>query len=96
MLEFREVIVQFWMTPVSIANKAMILHVKLSHLPKVLRRWHKQWAVEATQEVTQANALMLQLDQLQDERQLTTQECQVRREAKNKILALAAVRRIRI
>jgi hypothetical protein len=39
---------------------------------------------------------VLRLDQIQDERQLTEEECHLRTEAKNKILALAAVRRIRL
>jgi hypothetical protein len=43
-----------------------------------------------------AQQLVLQLDQFQDERQLTAEEYQLRMDAKNKILAVAAVRKIRL
>jgi hypothetical protein len=44
----------------------------------------------------EAQQLVVQLDQLQGERQLTVGEFQLRKEAKNKILSLAAVRKIRL
>jgi hypothetical protein len=96
MPEFKEIVAQSWAAPVSTANKARLLHIELSRLAKVLKRWHKHKTAEARRQTTQAQELVLQLDGLQDERQLTTQEFQAHKEAKNKILALAVVRKIRI
>jgi hypothetical protein len=39
---------------------------------------------------------VLKLDQVQDQRDLTVEECQTRKEAKSKIIGIAAVRKIRI
>jgi hypothetical protein len=50
----------------------------------------------ARREATEAQELIMRLDQLQDVRQLTSQEHLAHKEAKNKTLALAAVRTIRI
>jgi hypothetical protein len=94
--DFKEVVLQSWLKPVSSGNKARTLHIKLSRLAKALKMWHKQRMIIQKQESTAAQQLVLRLDQFQDVRQLTEEECRLRTEAKNKILAIAVVRRIRL
>jgi hypothetical protein len=96
MPEFREVVAQSWVKPVSTANKARTLHIKLARLANMLKRWHKQKMVDSKWEYTEVQELVLRLDQLQDERDLTATEFQSRKEAKNKMLDIAAVNKIRI
>jgi hypothetical protein len=52
--------------------------------------------VDSKREYIEAQELVLRLDQLQDQRDLTAAEFQSRKEAKNKILGIAAVNKIRI
>jgi hypothetical protein len=54
MPEFKEVVAQTWVKPVSTANKARALHIKLACLAKVLKRWHKQKMVDSKKEYTEA------------------------------------------
>jgi hypothetical protein len=94
--EFKEMVTDSSSMPVSTSNKARALHIKLARLAKTLKRWHKQRVAENRRESNQAQQLVLRIDQLQDERQLTDSEFQLKKEAKNRILALAAVKRIRL
>jgi hypothetical protein len=96
MPDFREQVVQSWSKPVSNPNKARVLHIKLARLAKALKKWHKQKIKDAKREAIQAHQLVLSLEQTQDERQLTTQEQSLHKEAKNRILGMAAINRIRI
>jgi hypothetical protein len=96
MPDFKEVVAQSWVQPVSTGNKVHTLHVKLARLAKALKRWHKQKMVDNKKEYTEVHELVLRLDQVQDQRDLAEAEFQSRKEAKSKILGLAAVRKIRI
>jgi hypothetical protein len=96
MPEFREFVIQSCSKPVSNANKARVLHIKLARLAKSLKRWHKQRMQEAKRENLQAQQLALSLEQAQDERHLKDQEHNLLKEAKSRILGLAAINRIRI
>jgi hypothetical protein len=80
----------------SATNKARTLHIKLTRLAKAPKKWHKEKVVANRRGSEQAQQLVLQMDQIQDERQLTESEFQHRKEAKNRILALAAVKKIRL
>jgi hypothetical protein len=95
MPKFKDIVGQSWAKPVSTTNKACTLHIKLARLAKVLKRWHKQKMVD-NKESTVTQELVLRLDQLQDQRALTPAEYQLRKKAKNKILGLAAVNKVRI
>jgi hypothetical protein len=53
-------------------------------LAKVLKRWHRKKMSGARREATEAQELIMRLDQLQDVRQLTSQEHLAHKEAKNK------------
>jgi hypothetical protein len=66
MPSFHELVQNSWAQPVTAANKAMILHIKLVRLAKLLRRWHKQRMQQMRQEVDEAQHKALQLDQTQD------------------------------
>lgn len=62
----------------------------------MLRTWGRQRVQELKQQVLIAEQIVLQLDQEQEQRPLTEDELSLRRLAKNRILALAALRRIKI
>jgi hypothetical protein len=94
--DFKDIVSHSWQKPVASGNKARALHIKLSRLAKELKKWSKQKTAEKKKETLAAQQLVLQLDQAQDECQLTGEEMRVRKEAKNKILAFAAVRKIRL
>jgi hypothetical protein len=94
--DFKEIVALSWAAPVAATNKARLLHIKLSRLAKALKKWHRTKMAQARREVTEAQEQIMRLDQEQDVRQLTTQEHQAHKEAKNKTLALVAVRKIRI
>jgi hypothetical protein len=79
--------------PLSATNKARALHIKLARLAKAPKKWHKEKVVANRRGSEQAQQLVLQMDQIQDERQLTESEFQHRKEAKNRILALAVVKK---
>jgi hypothetical protein len=66
MPSFHELVQNSWAQPVTTANKAMILHIKLVRLAKSLRRWHKQRMQQMQQEADEAQHKALQLDQTQD------------------------------
>jgi hypothetical protein len=93
---FMELLQQSWEHPMSSLNKARALHIKLAPLAKALQKWSKAHLAKLRQESTDASQLVLQLDQQQGTRQLTDMEMQQRRTAKNKILGLPAVRKIRL
>jgi hypothetical protein len=94
--EFREVVAQSWDLSVPSANKARVLHIKLARLAKSLKRWNKQRIRASRQESLEAEQLVLRMDQLQEARPLTETELQLHEEAKNKILGMAAMRKIRL
>jgi hypothetical protein len=96
MTEFKELVAQSWMAPVHSMNKARVLHIKLARLAKSLKQWNKQRILIARQEERDTQELVLHLDQLQEQRQLTEAELQTHKTAKNKILGYASVRKIRL
>jgi hypothetical protein len=71
MPEFKEIVAQSWVRPVSASNKVRALHIKLSRLAKALKKWHRQRMAESRREEKQAQELVLRLDQTQDQLQLT-------------------------
>jgi hypothetical protein len=92
MPEFKEIVSQSWVQPAAGANKARTVHIKLARLAKTLKCWHWQKMLDNTKEYTEAQWLVLRLDQLQDQRELMTAKFQSRKEAKDKILGIAAVK----
>lgn len=85
-----------WDRPVHSNNKARVLHIKLARLAKALRIWSAQRVEDLKSQVQLAERIVLHLEQIQDQRQLTEAELALRRLAKNRILALAVLRRIKI
>jgi hypothetical protein len=96
MPEFKQIVQESWAHQVQSNNKMRALHIKLARLGKNLRAWSKKKIKEIRREADEAQALILQPDQEQDNRVLDTAETIERRTAKDKILALAAVRKLRI
>jgi hypothetical protein len=72
------------------------LHIKLARLTKAFKKLKKDKIAENKRAKEEAQQAVLQLDQAQDERQLIEEEIQTRKAAKNRILALAAVQKIRL
>jgi hypothetical protein len=68
MPEFKDLVAQSWMAPVHPMNKARVLHIKLARLAKSLKQWNKQRMLIAGQEERESQDLILQLDQLQEQR----------------------------
>jgi hypothetical protein len=96
MLDFKELVAQSWEVPVSSTNKARVLHIKLARLAKALKRWNMQRIIASKQESVEAQQLVLQMDELEEERPLTKAETQTHKAAKNKILEIAAMQKIRL
>jgi hypothetical protein len=71
------------------------LHIKLARLTKALKKLNKDKIAE-NKRAKEAQQAVLPLDQAQDERQLIEEEIQTRKAVKNRILALAAVQKIRL
>lgn len=85
-----------WERPVLSNNKAHVLHIKLARLAKALRRWSKQRIEQLKEQVQLAERVVLHLDHIQDQRQLTVDELSLRRLAKDRILGLAYLRKQKI
>jgi hypothetical protein len=72
------------------------LHIKLARLGKRLRRWSRQKLKKIHRESDEVEALVLRLDQEQDMRPLDDVEVRGRRLAKDKILAMASIQKIKL
>jgi hypothetical protein len=96
MPDFRDVVQIFWTRTVGPANKAWILHIKLARLAKTLKQWHRARMKLMRKESEEAQTLVLQLDREEEHRQLEEVEIQSRRRAKDIILALVGVRKLRL
>jgi hypothetical protein len=95
MPELTDIIEQSWSAPVASSNKARVLHVKLASLARQLKRWNRLRQTEM-REYQEAQNLILRLDQEQEQRQLTEGEIALHKEAKNKILGMAAVKKVKL
>lgn len=80
---FLDLVKATWDQPVYSSNKARLLHIKLARLGKQLRAWSKHRVEELKQQAELAERIVMQLDQIQDQRQLTEDELFLRRLAKN-------------
>jgi hypothetical protein len=94
--DFKDIVKQSWAMPVAGNNKARIMYIKLSRLAKALKQWHRKKMADIRKETLLAQQQVLQLDKIQDERQLTEAEFFQRKEAKHRIVATAGVRKIRL
>jgi hypothetical protein len=88
---FRATVQQTWAILMHSANRARVLLIKLARLAKALKRWSRAQLASLRQQSMEASQTVLQLDQIQEARQLTTNEFEERQASKNKILGLAAV-----
>jgi hypothetical protein len=93
--EFRDVVGHSWLQPIAADNKARALHIKLARLAKALKKWNKEKIADNKKTQEEAQQL-LQLEQIQDERSLTEEDIQTRKATKNKILGIAAIKKIRL
>lgn len=93
---FLEVVKESWERPAVSHNKARTLHIKLSRLAKALKAWGHSWVDELKQQAALAEQSELQLDQLQEQRQLSQDEISLRKLAKDRILGMAVLRRVKI
>jgi hypothetical protein len=94
--EFQQIVLNSWAQPVQSYNMARVLHIKLARLAKRLKQWHRERLAVLRQEARAAQEVVLQMDRLHDQRPLTEDENCQRKESKNKIMGLAAMRKIRI
>jgi hypothetical protein len=85
-----------WVAPVAARNKIRLPHIKLSRLAKELKKWNKGRLMEMKAMADQAQQLVLQLDHLQEQRQLTDGELLQRRATKDKIFGMAVVEKIKL
>ena len=84
-----------WAKEVRSGDPIRVLHTKLSRTAKALKAWNKQrtrWTVFV---LALANDVIFSLDLAQEERELSTEERQLRARLKAKLLGLAAVDRAR-
>lgn len=95
-LGFLEVVKESWERPALSHNKARTLHIKLSRFAKALKAWGHSWVDELKQQAALAEQSELQLDQLQEQRQLSQDEISLRKLAKDRILGMAVLRRVKI
>jgi hypothetical protein len=93
---FKELVQHTCNQEVKSTNKAGAFHIKVARRAKALKKWNKERIQLLRRESKEAQELILKLDQEQDIRPLTTAEIQDRKAAKNRILGLAAVRKIQI
>jgi hypothetical protein len=94
--EFRQLVADSWAESVQTGNKAHALRIKLVRLTKSLKRWNRQRTEEMKQEALTVQQQILQLDQLQDQRLLSDEEQRKRRDARNRLIGLAAVHKIKM
>jgi hypothetical protein len=72
--EFRDVVGHSWRQPIAADNKARALHIKLARLAKALKKWNKDKIADNKKAQEEAQRIVLQLDQIQDEHSLTEEE----------------------
>jgi hypothetical protein len=93
---FMEVVQQSWEKQVHSGDKVRALHIKLSRLEKVLKRWSKQYVMKLKLKAEIATEVVALLDHAQDHRLLSAAEITLRKTAKARILGFTALRRIKI
>ncbi|WVZ92280.1 hypothetical protein U9M48_038358 [Paspalum notatum var. saurae] len=93
---FLEVVQQSWSKPIVSRDPVRALHIKLARLGKALKAWNNRRVCEMKNAALVAQEVISFLDQAQENRQLTETELALRRMAKQRILGLAALRKIKI
>lgn len=91
---FLEQVKESWDRPAPSNSKARTLHIKLSRLAKALKTWGRRCMDELKQQADLAERVVLQLDRVQEQRQLSNDELSLRKMAKDRITGLA--RRVKI
>lgn len=92
---FFEVVKEAWDRSAAGNNPMMILHNKLLNTAKALRSWSKILFGNARMQLHIVNEIILRLDEAQESRPLTTEEADLLRDLKVRVLGLAAVERSR-
>ncbi|CAM0954217.1 unnamed protein product [Alopecurus aequalis] len=92
---FLEVVTRAWSKPVAGSDHVQALHIKLSRVSRVLRAWNKEHSKKSRLLSALANDIIFQFDKAQEERSLSAEEVQLRRDLKARLLGLAAVERAR-
>jgi len=94
-LGYQEVVQQAWEGEVVPTNPFLRLHIKLQRTGSRLRQWSRAKIGNVRLLLCAAKQLIGILDVVQEFRQLTTQELQLKRDLKARYLGLAAVEKIR-
>lgn len=90
---FREVVESAWGAE-AISNNAMwVLHIKLAHTGKALRKWNRGIKKKRTLVVDLANDIIFRLDVAQEDHDLSAEERELRRLHKARLLNFAAIER---
>lgn len=92
---YKETMQQVWAQMVADRSPMMILNNKLTNVVKALRSWSQSLFGDAKMQLNMTNEIILQLDMAQEERQLSVDEVQLRKDLKMRVLGLAAVERAR-
>lgn len=92
---YHEVVKNAWEQPVSIHNPFLRLHIKLSRTSKALKQWAKKKIGNNRLLTLAARQLIGILNVVQEHRQLSQAEIQLRRDLKLRFLGLAAVEKVR-
>lgn len=89
------VVEEAWRLPVMGRSPLMLLHNKLLNTAKALTKWSCETFGNARLQLHMVQEIILRLDIAQEERSLTQDELELRRDLKIRVLGLAAVERAR-
>ena len=92
---FSEVVSQAWSKQLHTNDCIQKLHIKLTRTAKALKKWSKNLIKERRFCSAVASEVILQLDLAMENRSLTQQELDLRALLKGRLLALAAIQKIR-
>jgi exonuclease III len=91
---FHQIVQEAWSKPQT-GSAHSVLNKKLTETARALRRWSKPLFSNARLQLHMANEVIFRLDTAQEDRQLSEDELQLRRDLKIRILGLAALERSR-
>ena len=92
---YHEVVKHAWEQPLNVHNPFLRLHIKLSRTDKALKQWAKKKIGNNRLLMIAARQLIGILDVVQEHRQLSQAELQLRRDLKLRFLGMSALEKLR-
>lgn len=92
---YSDIVLAAWNRDLTVANPFLRLHTKLQRTSRALRRWARGLIGNNKLLIKAADQLIGILDVVQEQRQLSASELQLRRDLKNRLLGLTAVEKLR-